>query len=243
MGLSRRGMTRDLSSFVAEIVTVSDIYVVYQPILDLNDGSVFAYEALLRSNDPRYKSPPVLIQEAIDRKCCGELGRLIRGLALSGCPDHRVFLNIHPVEFDDRWLVQPDDPIFTHEHPIFLEITESVPMSHEASCHSTLREIRSKDIMLAVDDLGAGYSNLKSIADLSPEVVKLDRELVQGISTDERVFKLVKAVTKLCSEMGAKVVGEGVETKAELDGIKAAGCHFGQGYYFARPGPLPKKKH
>ena len=88
---------------------------------------------------------------------------------------------------------------------------------------------------LVVDDLGAGYSNLKYIADLNPRVVKLDRDLIAGLTRDSRLFKLVSAIVRLCTELDAKVVAEGIETATELDAVVAAGARYGQGYLLARP--------
>jgi EAL domain-containing protein (putative c-di-GMP-specific phosphodiesterase class I) len=211
----------------------------FQPLVDLRQRKVFAYEALARPKHPEWTNPERLFHEAVAKNVCGELGRLIRHIATDACGDWPLFLNIHPKEFDDGWLIRPDDPIFRHEHQIYLEITESVPMSHEAWCHGTLREIRDKGIRVAVDDLGAGYSNLKYIADLEPEVVKLDRQLTTNLTTDSRMFKLVSSVVRLCEDLGAIVVAEGIETRSELRSVIEAGVALGQGYLLARPAFTP----
>lgn len=196
---------------------------------------IFGYEALLRSKSPEFGPPPAILQTALDHDCLGELGRKIRQMAVDACPHHHLFLNLHPSEFDEGWLVRPDDPIFQHERSVYLEITESVPLSHFRLCHTILGEIRSKGMMLAVDDLGAGYSNLKYIADLAPEVVKLDRELIAGLTSQTRLQKLVTSIVRMCQDMGSKVVAEGIETVDELRAILETGAHYGQGYLFARP--------
>jgi EAL domain-containing protein (putative c-di-GMP-specific phosphodiesterase class I) len=171
----------------------------------------------------------------------GRLGRRVRELALDACPAHPLFLNIHPSELNEGWLVRPDDPIFAHDHPVYLEITESVPLSHFALCESILREIRSKGIFLAVDDLGAGYSNLKYIADLSPEIVKLDRGLVAGVGASGRSFTLIRSIVRLCEDLGARVVAEGIETREELEAVMSAGVHLVQGFLLGRPAfPAPQ---
>ena len=95
--------------------------------------------------------------------------------------------------------------------------------------------MRAKGVMLAIDDLGAGYSNLKYIADLTPEVVKLDRNLICDMTRSERHNKLVHAIIELCNAMGASVVAEGIETMEELLAVQDAGAHYGQGYFLARP--------
>lgn len=227
------------TSQIPGVLAAGEIKVVFQPLVDLRSHTIFAYEALVRSNSPHWESPPALFTEAIRGQCCGALGRVIRELAVDGCPDHPLFLNIHPNEFDEGWLVQPDDPIFRHGQQIYLEITESVPLSHFALCNSVLREVRSKGARLAVDDLGAGYSNLKYIADLNPEVVKLDRSLVTNLAEDTRLRKVVTHMVRLCEDLGAKVVAEGIETADEAQAAEDAGAHFGQGYFYARPGFPP----
>jgi EAL domain-containing protein (putative c-di-GMP-specific phosphodiesterase class I) len=220
---------------IRDRIGFTDLRVAFQPLIRLTDGSLFAYEALVRPQHPSLNGPIALFSEAITRGCVGELGRLIRQIAVQTCPDWTLFLNVHPNELDEGWLIRPDDPIFTHEHPIYIEITESVPMSRESYTFGTLREMRGKGIHLVVDDLGAGYSNLKYIADLEPAIVKLDRLLIQEIADSERVFKLVRSIARLCEDLGARVVAEGVERVEELQKVRDAGVHYAQGYYIARP--------
>jgi EAL domain-containing protein (putative c-di-GMP-specific phosphodiesterase class I) len=128
-----------------------------------------------------------------------------------------------------------------HDHEVYLEITESVPLTHFELCMSVLREIRARGgVHLVVDDLGAGYSNLKRIADLEPSVVKLDRDLIMGIDKSHRQRQLVRSVVQLCTDLQARVVAEGIETRDEYLALRDTGVVFGQGYYFARPAfPLP----
>lgn len=236
MAITRRGITSDLVPFVEDHLGLGSFRVAYQPIVHLCDGDkVFAYEALMRSADARFVDPPTAIKGSIDSDVCGELGRLLRMLAVENCQDHALFLNVHPREFEDGWMVRPDDPIFRHDHPVFLEITESVPLSHESYCRGALAEVRAKGIRLAVDDLGAGYSNLLYIAELEPEIVKLDRGLTQVSVRNERSQRFMTAVVNLCHEMGAKVVAEGIETQEELQAVRETGVDFGQGYLLGRP--------
>jgi EAL domain-containing protein (putative c-di-GMP-specific phosphodiesterase class I) len=182
------------------------------------------------------KDPVVLFRHAVANKCSGRLGRMIREIALPHCAGSPTFVNIHPNELSERWLVRPDDPIFSHDHDVFLEITESVPFMHFQLCLDVLREVRSRgSIHLVIDDLGAGYSNLGRIADLEPKFVKLDRDLVTDLDRHPRRQQLVTSVVKLCTELGAAVVAEGVETHGEYLAICDTGARYVQGYLFARP--------
>ena len=107
---------------------------------------------------------------------------------------------------------------------------------------SVLKEVCSRGgVYLVIDDLGAGYSNLKCIADLEPRVVKLDRELIAGLDKNPRQRELVAAVVDLCTRLDAKVVAEGIETVGECWAAVQAGAQYGQGYLFAKPAhPFPK---
>ncbi|MGE0327816.1 MAG: EAL domain-containing protein [Polyangiaceae bacterium] len=233
---------RDSMIALDNMVQADDLSVVFQPIINLDDGALFAYEALVRCSVPNFANPSVLFERAVDTGCSGRLGRMIREIAVPLCSGIPLFVNVHPSELNESWLVRPDDPIFIHDHDIYVEVTESVPMTHFELCRSVLNEVRSRGgIHLVVDDLGAGYSNLKRIADLEPRVVKLDRGLIEGIDQSRRQQQLVKSVVRLCVDLGAVVVAEGIETFSEFVASRDTGAHYGQGYLFARPGfPMPR---
>lgn len=228
--------------FLGSIVRSDQLSVVFQPIVSFDTGKVFACEALVRCSVPAYANPETLFAEAVTTGCAGRLGRMIREVATSICRDLPVFLNVHPVELHEPWLIRPDDAIYTHTTDVYLEITESVPFQHFDICNSVLREIRWRGgVHLVVDDLGAGFSNLKRISDLEPKIVKLDRELIRGLPANLRQQRLVSSVVKLCIEMEASVVAEGVETVDEFLAVRDTGVHYGQGYLFARPTfPIPE---
>jgi EAL domain-containing protein (putative c-di-GMP-specific phosphodiesterase class I) len=228
------------SKFFEDLVRPSDLSAVFQPIVSLKDGSLFAYEALVRCSIPTF-SPPVLFEHAAAASATGRLGRMIREIAVPLCGGIPVFVNLHPNELEEEWIVRPDDPIFFHDHDVYLEITESAPLTHFDLCARVLREVCGRaGAHLVVDDLGAGYSNLNLIADLEPDVVKLDRKLVQNLHSKPRQQKVVQMVVRLCEELGASVVAEGIETTDEFDAVCDTGANYGQGYLFARPAyPLP----
>jgi EAL domain-containing protein (putative c-di-GMP-specific phosphodiesterase class I) len=220
---------------IHSLLDKKQVYVVFQPIVDLRSRSIFAYEALARTRSPDFDGPLAMFEAAVDKGCVGQLGRLLRQLAVEGCTTHPLFVNVHPGELNEHFIVQPDDPIFRHSEDIYLEITEGVPLSHFRLCQNILHEVRGRGVYLVVDDLGAGYSNLKYIADLEPRIVKLDRDLVAGITRSSRLFRLVKSIVVLCVDLGARVVAEGIETARELDAVREAGAHYGQGFVLARP--------
>lgn len=219
-----------------------DLNVVFQPIVDLRTKQLFALEALVRCSALGLSSPPLLFEHAVKHAYAGRLGRAIREITVERCPGVPIFTNVHPNELSQRWLVRPDDPIFSHDTDVYIEITEAVPFSHYDHCVSVLRELRSRGrVHLVIDDLGAGYSNLKRIVDLEPKVVKLDIQLVRGIDREPRQRALVRSIVAMCGEQGARVVAEGIETVAELHAVIDTGVHFGQGFLLARPAfPVPR---
>ncbi|HEX7481506.1 MAG TPA: EAL domain-containing protein [Polyangiales bacterium] len=219
-------------------VPLSELSCVYQPIVDLETGRTFAYEVLARCKVPGLTNPSILFKRAAAERFCGLLGRTVRKLGADGCRGVPLFLNVHPAELGDRFVIQLDDPMYSHDDEVYVEITESVPFSHYDLCASMLREMRERGgVHLVVDDLGAGYSNLRRIADLEPAIVKLDRELVTNLDHNRRQRVLVKAVVRMCVDLGARVVAEGLETWDEIRAARECGCHLGQGYALGRPGP------
>jgi EAL domain-containing protein (putative c-di-GMP-specific phosphodiesterase class I) len=237
---SARSGEDDESVFLEGMVRPEDLSTVFQPIVHLDNGELFAFETLVRCVVPGF-SPIALFERASAEQSTGRLGRMIREIAVPLCSGIPVFFNLHPSELEQPWLVRPDDPIFSHDHDIYLEITESAPLTHFDLCASVLREVCARTgAHLVIDDLGAGYSNLKLIADLEPKIVKLDRALVQDLDRKPRQQKLVAIVVHLCHELGAGVVAEGIETTDEYHAVCDSGADYGQGYLFARPSfPMP----
>lgn len=219
---------------IRELLERRELGLAYQPIYNLATGKVFGFEALARPAAP-FSRPQDLYRAAAALGQVGELGRLHRDTAVTDAPANPLFLNVHPNEFEFGYLVRPDDPLFRHKYTVYLEITESAPLSHFVQCQSVLTELRKKGIMLAIDDFGAGYSNLKYIADLSPDIVKIDRDLLGGIRDGTRQFKLLESIVKLCKSMGAAVVAEGIETVEELVVVERAGAEYCQGFLLGEP--------
>src|SRR5450755_217089 len=217
-------------------IRTTDINMVFQPIVDVATGLLFAHEALVRCKLPQYASPPMLFLAAEKERACGHLGRVIRQQTFERCQDTALFVNVHPEELSQRWLVRPDDPINFHEREVYLEITESAAFTHYDLCMSVLKELCSRaGVHLVVDDYGAGHSNLARILDLNPKIVKLDGALIRGIAKDRRRQMMVKHMVALCVDLGAKVVAECVETVEELKTVADLGVHYAQGYVLARP--------
>ncbi|HUP22729.1 MAG TPA: EAL domain-containing protein [Thermoanaerobaculia bacterium] len=212
--------------------------IVYQPIVHLETGRVLAHEALARSHSPAFPDILGLLRALEPCGLVGELGRDLRKLAVRGC-SHAIALNVMPLEFAEGWLVRPDDSMFLHRAPVYLEITESAPLEYFEQCLDIVDEVRRRGLRIAIDDFGAGYSNLRYISDLRPDLVKLDRKVLAGVKAGNRVHLLLRSIVRLIHEMGSKVVAEGIETPEELYVVRKSGADYGQGYLLALPAPQP----
>lgn len=215
--------------------------VAFQPIVDLSARSIFAVEMLARCSAPTYPNPSILFEQAELQGVTGRLGRMVREVGFQQAPAHALFVNLHPHELSERWIVRPDDPMNFFEHGLYLEITESATLDYFDLCRGAMRELCTRlNAKLVVDDFGAGHSNLLRIAELEPSVVKVDRQLVQEVHAHRAKQVILRHVVTLCTELGATVVAEGIETRDELSAVIDCGVHYGQGYLLARPGnPVP----
>lgn len=213
-----------------------DVNVVFQPIIDLRRRRVFAHEALARCRLPDFESPAELFTRAAQEQACGRLGRVIRNVLFERCAQHPVFINVHPQEVSQRWLVQPTDPLFLHDAPVFIEVTEAAAFECFELSLSVLDELRTRcGARVVVDDFGAGHSNLSRVLALKPDLVKLDITLVRDIHRHPEQQAYVEHIIRMCHRLGARVVAEGIEQLDELRCVIEAGADFGQGFLLGRP--------
>jgi EAL domain-containing protein (putative c-di-GMP-specific phosphodiesterase class I) len=215
------------------------LWMAFQPIVSCRQRSVHAYEALLRSDEPTLRSPGDLLEAAEQLGRLNDLGRRIRryvGDHLARIPEHvRVFVNLHPLDLNDPQLLAPDAPLSRGSSRVVYEITERASLHGVGGLQEKIRGLRAMGHLLALDDLGAGYAGLTSMAQLEPEYVKLDMGLIRGIDHQPTQQKLVRSMVNLCQELDKKVIAEGVENAAERDTLVDMGCDLLQGYLFARP--------
>ena len=122
---------------------------------------------------------------------------------------------------------------------VVLEVTEHAPVEQYASLHRVLAPLRETGLRVAVDDVGAGYASFRHVLQLHPDVIKIDRSLVDGISTDPALRTIAGNIVLLGLNLGAAVVAEGVETAADLEVLETLGADMGQGYLFAAPSTDP----
>jgi EAL domain-containing protein (putative c-di-GMP-specific phosphodiesterase class I) len=217
----------------------------FQPIVEAATGSLFGYEALLRSGDPGLPGPCGILDLAEKLGRIHDLGRAVRSKASEPMqnvpPAALLFINLHAADLNDETLVSPSAPLTMIASRVVLEITERASLEAIDDVPSRVAKLRELGFRIAIDDLGACYSGLKSFALLGPEFVKLDISLVRDVHRNPLKQKLVRSLTALCKDMGIAVVAEGIEVVEERDAIIELGCDLLQGFLLARPGrPFPK---
>jgi len=221
---------------------------VYQPIVELRSGALFAWEALSRGPaGSSFENPALLFGFAEEHQMVFALERVCRTSAILGygdsIPGRRLFLNVHP-----RTLLDPSfspgetrkllETLRLSPHEVVLEITEKHSTKDFALFHRTLDHYRGEGFKVAVDDVGTGYSGLWSIAEIRPDFIKLDMSLVRGIDANPVKRALIETFLTFSDKVGCKIIAEGIETASELSSLVQMGVHYGQGYFLARPAPV-----
>ncbi|MBU1230210.1 MAG: GGDEF domain-containing protein [Proteobacteria bacterium] len=234
-----------LSSEFNDILHNRAVQAVFQPIADFTSGTILAWEALTRGpQGTAFQSPAMLFEFAEQSGKLFALERLCREKAIGTlgaiAPGQKLFLNIHPKTMAD--------PEFTHgktlelleaagltPQNIVFEITERHSITEFALFHRTLDHYRSQGYLVAVDDAGAGYSGLTTIAQIRPEFIKIDMDLIQGIDKDPVKRALIETFVTFADKIGSKIIAEGIESQAQAACLVDIGVHYGQGYYLAKP--------
>jgi EAL domain-containing protein (putative c-di-GMP-specific phosphodiesterase class I) len=218
---------------------LSSMFMVFQPIVSVAGRRPIAYEALLRTDEPSLKNPMAFVTAAEHLHRLTELGRAIRGNVALQLPDAPekvdAFVNLHPHDLLDDELFDAKAPLTAHAQRVVLEITERAGLDSIRDVDARMKRLRELGFRLAVDDLGAGYAGLSSVAQLAPDVIKLDVTLIRGIHDDARRQRMVAALAEMFGAMKTPVVIEGVETVNERDALRGLGADIMQGYLFARP--------
>lgn len=220
-----------------ELIEHGRLEVALQPIVDLSSGRALGVEALSRF--PAGFGPPDAVFAAAHQAGLGlALERLAAVRAYEAlsllAPDQYLALNLTPgaaMALAEESRTMPDAPY----HRIVLEITEHAAVQNYAALRERLAHARAQGLRLAIDDAGAGYASLHHIVELRPDVIKIDRSLIHGMSADRARRSVVKALIALARDLGAAVVAEGVERQADLVAGRKLGICAAQGYLLGRP--------
>lgn len=213
---------------------------VFQPIVDLRDRRLIGMEALARF-DLTPDAPPDVWFESAHRVGLGiELeGVVVRKAARAVTtlpPDLYMAVNLSPATILAFDVAQYFDAGTRMQ--VVIEITEHAPVDDYGALRQALRRLRQRGLRIAIDDVGAGFSSLRHVLRLDPEIIKLDQEVTLGVDQDVGRAKLVGGLIAGASAVSALVVAEGIETEAQLVRLLELGVRGGQGFFIGRPTEL-----
>jgi EAL domain-containing protein (putative c-di-GMP-specific phosphodiesterase class I) len=248
--LERRAELLQMRERLQDVIIRERVVTAYQPIVLIKNRSILGYEALSRgARGTGLETADDLFGAATDHELLVELDRLCRRRALLSSArvpsSARIFVNTLPgtirdpqfrgkplIDFLDKTQVSPDR--------IVIEITEKLIIENYSLFREAMAYFTDLGMSFAVDDVGAGYSGLESIARLKPHFLKIDTNLVRDVHESLVNREMVKAILSLGSGIGATVIAEGIQDADEASALLAMGVDYGQGYYLARPEPGPE---
>ncbi|MCK5640724.1 MAG: EAL domain-containing protein, partial [Gammaproteobacteria bacterium] len=225
----------------------------YQPQIDFSHGGIFGAEVLLRWRRPGVGlvSPaefiPLLeetglivpVGEWVLQRACKDMQRWEAEMKTV---DLRISVNLSPRQFRHKNLVEMVQVVLKEtgleSSRLELEITESSVMDNPEAALLILQQLNSMGVRLAIDDFGTGYSSLSYLKRFPLDVLKIDQSFVADIPANEDDMAIVEAIIAMAHRLKLKVVAEGIENDAQLEFLRSNGCDHGQGYLFARPGPI-----
>jgi EAL domain-containing protein (putative c-di-GMP-specific phosphodiesterase class I) len=216
----------------------------FQPIVDVESESIFAYEALVRG--PQQQAALTVLSQvteanryAFDQSCRVKAITLAADLGLAATGAH-LSINFmpgavySPVACIQLTLKTARQANFPCDRLIF-EFTEAEQMHDTAHVRSIIAEYRRQGFRVALDDFGAGYSGLNLLAELPPDILKLDMALTRNLQHRKVARAIVSSTVQLARELGTVIIAEGIETMDEYAALRDCGVSLMQGYLFARP--------
>ena len=218
-----------------------EIAMAFQPIVDLRTGEVHSYEALVRGSEGQ-PAGEILgrvtaeARYAFDQKCRVTAIETAARLGIAS----RLNINFAPnAVYEPRNCLRATMDAtrrtgLPHDRLVF-ELTEDEEIVDHDKVRRIFAEYKAQGLGTAIDDFGAGYSQLNLLAEMPPDYVKIDMKLIRGIDADRAKRAVVAGLRVACETLGVRVIAEGVETAAEAQTLRDMGIHLLQGYLFARP--------
>jgi EAL domain-containing protein (putative c-di-GMP-specific phosphodiesterase class I) len=226
-------------SRIRAVLDRDDIEVEFQPVFDLVDCKIVSLEALARFWTEPMRSPSIWFAEANDVGLGVELELAAIRSALQRLDDFppgvAIALNVSPTTALDPGFCEL---LFDVADRVVIEITEHAQVDDYDALQTALAPLRERGAQLAIDDVGAGFANLRHILRLAPDLVKLDLSLTQEISRDPAREALASSLVSFAEGVGASIVAEGISSDEDLTLLRALGVDYGQGFHLARPSAL-----
>jgi diguanylate cyclase (GGDEF)-like protein len=237
--------SQKMDAALREALRLKNLTLLYQPQIDLKTGLVVGAEALSRWTDPTLGiiSPADFVPAAEETGLIVELGAWVFEMACREAttwPEHlRLSVNVSPIQFELSNVPEAIESALTRSgldpRRLDIEITEGTFVRNASQTTEALQMIRAMGVSISLDDFGTGYSSLGYLGRLPIDTIKIDQRFVRELPDDDESKAIVAAVLSLSHALQKSVVAEGIETRAQADLLRAAGCETGQGYYFGRP--------
>lgn len=244
--VAKRLSKRETLEYVLQHEAIS---IVFQPIVDLATAQLVGYEALSRGPHGRLYSPGVLFPYAAKVGLITELeivvSRCIAVEAVALQPN-LLFVNLSATTLSNITVVKDIvDRLQPHTSQLVIELTEhqAISPSNLENLKVELEPLRAQGVALAIDDVGSGFSRLQSIAELSPDWIKVDKPLVDRLGVSAMHRHIVNYLVRLAAAIKTRVIAEGVESKSQCDILREAGVDCAQGFYFGRPASVDRIRH
>nr|WP_162040069.1 EAL domain-containing protein [Gloeothece citriformis] len=249
LGMNETNRTRIIiENLLHQALKKKEIYLVYQPIMELKTEKVIGAEALLRWNNPQLGqvSPDQFIPIAEETGLINQLGAWVISQACQevvqwkaqGTPIS-VAVNLSPRQFRDSKLLKIiTDAIAVNgitNHDLELEITEKLLLEDSPGSQGILSQLHQMNFPLSIDDFGTGYSALSYLIKFPFNRLKIDRSFITDMTHSQKAMGLVKTIIAMSHGLNLQVIAEGVETSEQLNSLKSQGCDYAQGYFFSRP--------
>lgn len=222
---------------IRQILEGDELTIVYQPIVRLSDERIMGFECLSRFSGSEKWTPDVWFKLAasVDMGVDLEIAAIKKAIATLHCfpEDLYITLNASPEAMQSDTL--RDCVLGTSIKRIVLELTEHATIDNYTELLEAIRVLRRKGARLAVDDAGAGYSSLRHILALRPDIIKLDISLTRNVNSDPARSALASALVHFAKATKSQILAEGVETALELHALQKLGVASAQGYYLGRP--------
>lgn len=232
-----------------EILIKRNLSALFQPVMDLSNGTFLGFEGLIRGPaDSPLHSPVNLFGAAKQQGLALEVEMLCRQVVLEAFAAQKlpgkIFLNVSPEtlthpSFKNGQTLAYLENLGIDPQRVIIEITENQPTFDFEAMRNALLHYRNMGFQIAMDDLGEGFSSLRLWSELRPEFVKVDMHFVQGVNADPLKQQFLRSIQQIAQSSGTQVVAEGIETEAEFRVVRDMGVACGQGYFIARPNPTP----
>jgi len=218
-----------------------DFTMAFQPIVNIATGDIFAHEALARglNNEPAgavFKHVNVSNQYRFDQVCRVKAVKLASELAMSSLLSINFMPNaVYRPELCIRTTLDAAERYGFPINRIIFEFTEAEEVVDIAHLRSIVEHYKLQGFKTAIDDFGAGFAGLNLLAEVQTDLVKLDMALLRNIDKDKRRQTIIQYAVRMCRDLGAEVIAEGIETYDELSLVRDLGVDLIQGFYLARP--------